>query len=163
MEFDTQITSKVIKGWQHSCLKGFIVFSLFNTKKVPLSSPSTFWQSLDHVQAYEFVVHQTDLAYLLKWQSKESRDCVGSIHHQYLMLWQTASWGPAWYGEREIWSFLDWRLEHGQCLAYQLPESHVRATPSGSNACLLLGCPTCIERRATLQILIVNRDGSSPF
>ena len=161
MEFDTHVTSKIAKSWQHICYKSFIVVSFFITEKVchhhhkwkPCSPFLVVHLSgkflIRHKCLSLWSIKNTSLD-LLEGQTREHRKCFGSIHGQYSTPWQTVSSSPAWYGAEEIWSFLDWQLDRWQYLAYLPSESHVWATPSGSSAFLELGCPTCKDSRGTL-------------
>ena len=114
-------------------------FPLSPQIKIMLSFPyhSSFWQSLDHMQVQESVVHQTHLPWSSRMTKQgEPRLWVGSIHHQYLMLWQTVSSGTG----KEIWSFLDWRL-----IIFGMPTFRV------SHKALLFHVPVFVSCSAVLH------------
>ena len=122
MEFDTHVTSKIAKSWQHICYKSFIVVSFFITEKVchhhhkwkPCSPFLVVHLSgkflIRHKCLSLWSIKNTSLD-LLEGQTREHRKCFGSIHGQYSTPWQTVSSSPAWYGAKEISSFLDWKLD----------------------------------------------------
>ena len=139
----TNLFQRFHSYWSFHYWESFPLLSQMKTM-LPFPYHSSLRQNLDCVQVHKSVVHQTHLPWSSRMTKRgEPRLCVESINRQYLILWQTISLGPAWCAEEEIWSFLNWQLNHWQYLSYQFPESYIRTTLSGSNACLLLGCPTC--------------------
>ena len=152
MNFFTHFASYVMKSWQQICYMGFYScwpfyygenVSLPPQMKTTLPFPYhlCFWQSWTHRSARIWCPSNTYVLIFSNDTAGRTKTVCWKHSPSVFNAMAIFSSGPTWCVEEEI-SFLDWRLDHWQSLAYQLPEYLVITTLSNSIACLLIGGPT---------------------